>query len=92
VYCKILRNNRHTASGMRSIFDKVNTQIGNTTFNGKRRMELLCGPSINKLTACTGAEKHRQPSNVSDLLSTEHTCHQIHSEPSGPSDRTHERS
>jgi len=52
------------ACRVRSIFDKVNTQIGSTTFNGKRRIELLCGPSLNKSTACTEAEKHRQPSNI----------------------------
>ena len=43
---------------------QMNSKIGGTTFNGKRRIELLCGPSLNKSTACTQAEKHRQPSNV----------------------------
>lgn len=40
------------------ISDKVNTQIGSTTFDGKRRIEFLRGPSLKKLTAYPESADH----------------------------------
>jgi hypothetical protein len=66
----------------------MNTQKGSTTFDGKREIELLRGPSLNKSTASSEAEKHRQPSNAIGSVSIEPACHHIHFEPSAPTEIT----
>ena len=42
---------------LRSVSDKMNTQIATTTFEGKRGIDLLRDPSLNKSIANTEAEK-----------------------------------
>jgi hypothetical protein len=66
----------------------MNGQIGGTTVDRTRRIELLRGPSLNKSTAYTEPETLGQPSNVIWSVSTERACHRIDSELSVPTEVT----
>jgi hypothetical protein len=57
-------------------------------FDGKRKIELLCGLSLSKSTPAREAEEKRQPSNVSGFVATQGACYQILSQPSARTETT----